>query len=584
MIVDKNRTKLCKIYCWCLSYLKKYAVFVYIYILLRFVYEMCNILIPQIIREFIDRVLANQEYGAVRNLALMTICIVITMIVSYIITKYMDLVFVEKGTRAVQCDVFDKTRIVGFKHFENTPRGETLGILANNVISIYFLFLLYVTQTVSLVLSFILSFTMIVRTKNLIFILTLIISSICIIVINTITSRRVDKLGIRQAEAGLEYNRRAYDSIESINEIHAFGVENWNIKRVLSSFSLFKMLNIKLQFVNSIRSYVVVFFKSIAIIVYFLISIKLIRNNAMSIGNTVATFIYYNMFFTSLSQFCKMIYKQNKLLYDAEKPYEFMKMEPDIKICTHPVKKNIAGLITLENVGFSYNKEKILNNISVRIEKGEKVALVGASGEGKSTLLKLLIRCYDCTEGTIYFDKTPINRYSLSSIRDSVGIVFQETFLFSMSVMDNLRFGNPKATEKEIIEAAKLARAHEFISALPQSYNTVLGDKGNTLSGGQQQRLSIARIILKNPQILLLDEVTSDLDYINEKHILKTIKTAMKEKTVIMTTHRLSVIKNTERILVIQNGTIVEDGDYETLINKKGNLYKLVSKGIVKDD
>lgn len=580
----KNGTKLYKIYFWCISYLKRYAVFVFLFIILRLVYELCNIFIPQIIKQFIDRVLTNQEYGVVKNLAMLTIGVVVVMIASYISTRYMDMIFVEKGMRAIQCDVFDRTRIIGFKYFENTPRGETLAILANNVISIYFLYLLYVTQTVSLFLAFTLSFSMIARSKSLIFILILVLSSICVVVLNLVFAKRVDRVGVEQAAAGMDYNRKAYDSIEAFDEIRAFGAGEWNIGRGLSAFSKFRVLSIRMQFFNSIRSNAVTWLKAVAIVVFFLVSLRFVQQNIISIGDVVAYFIYYTMAFNALSQFSNMIYQQNKILYDAEKPYNFMKMEPDVKEADWPVTKGISGAISLENVGFCYNRLQVLKNVSFTVDKGEKVVIVGASGEGKSTLLKLLLRCYDCTEGRILVDGVPISQYSISTLRDSIGIVFQETYLFSMSVMENLRFGNPEATDEEVIEAATLAGAHEFIIQLPNGYDTILDDRGQSLSGGQQQRLSIARGLLKDPQILLLDEITSELDYINESHIIETISTRMKEKTVIMTAHRLSVIKKAPRILVMENGGIVEDGGYEALMERRGYLYRLVSKGIVKDD
>lgn len=261
-----------------------------------------------------------------------------------------------------------------------------------------------------------------------------------------------------------------------------------------------------------------------------------------------------------------------------ERFMEIMSIEPDIKDDRNAVElKDVKGDITFENVSFQYqeNTEKVLNHINLKVPAGAYMALVGSSGAGKSTLCSLIPRFYDVTDGAIRVDGKDIRSLKLKSLRDHIGIVQQDVYLFAGTIFENIRYGKPDATEEEIIEAAKNANAHEFIMSFPKGYNTDIGQRGIKLSGGQKQRLSIARVFLKNPPILIFDEATSALDNESEKVVQDSLEKLAKNRTTFVIAHRLSTIKNAEKILVLSEDGIEEEGTHEELIAKKGTYEKL---------
>ena len=256
-----------------------------------------------------------------------------------------------------------------------------------------------------------------------------------------------------------------------------------------------------------------------------------------------------------------------------ERFMEIMNIQPDIRDKADAVElTDVKGDITFEDVTFQYeeNTEKVLNHINLNVPAGAYMALVGSSGAGKSTLCSLIPRFYDVTGGTIRIDGKDIRDVTLKSLRNRIGIVQQDVYLFAGSIMENIRYGKPDATEEEIIEAAKNANAHEFIMSFPDGYHTDIGQRGIKLSGGQKQRLSIARVFLKNPPILIFDEATSALDNESEKVVQDSLEKLAANRTTFVIAHRLSTIKNAEKILVLSEEGIEEEGTHEELIAKKG--------------
>lgn len=257
---------------------------------------------------------------------------------------------------------------------------------------------------------------------------------------------------------------------------------------------------------------------------------------------------------------------------------EILAIEPEIKECENPVEaKSIKGEVVFDDVGFRYeeDQEKVLSHVSLRVNAGEYVALVGTSGAGKTTLCSLIPRFYEVTFGSIYLDGVDVRQYTLSSLRKSIGVVQQDVYLFAGTVMENIRYGKVDATREEVIQAAKDANAHEFIMALPEGYDTNIGQRGVKLSGGQKQRLSIARVFLKNPPVLIFDEATSALDNESEKVVQESLEKLAKNRTTFVIAHRLSTIKNAQRILVLTEEGICEEGSHEELMKKRGVYYNL---------
>ena len=262
----------------------------------------------------------------------------------------------------------------------------------------------------------------------------------------------------------------------------------------------------------------------------------------------------------------------------AERVLEILETENPIKEVEHPTAlEQFKTAITIENISFKYENEWVLEAFSLEVPKGKTVALVGQSGSGKSTITNLVTRFYDVNKGDIKIDGIPIKQVSKKSLRHLMGLVTQDSILFNDTVRNNIALGKENATDAEIMEAAKIANAHEFIDQLPKGYDTNIGDSGNKLSGGQKQRLSIARAVLKNPPIMILDEATSALDTESERLVQDALDKLMKNRTSLVIAHRLSTIQNADTIIVLEKGKIIEQGTHQILLKKKGVYHKLVA-------
>jgi ATP-binding cassette, subfamily B, putative efflux pump len=304
---------------------------------------------------------------------------------------------------------------------------------------------------------------------------------------------------------------------------------------------------------------------------------EVVRGN-LTIGTMVAFVGYIERLYNPLRRLVNSSTTLTQSFASMDRLFEFMDEKYDIKDKQDAIEcKNVEGNIVFENVSFAYeqNEEPVLHNISLNIKKGETVAFVGMSGGGKSTLVSLIPRFYDVTSGRILLDGIDIRDFKVRSLRDKIGMVFQDSILFSDSVKENILLGKPNATDEEVIAAAKAANAHEFIMNLPNGYDTKVGERGVKLSGGQKQRIAIARVFLKNPPLLILDEATSALDLESEHLIQETLERLAKNRTTLIVAHRLSTITHADRIVLIENGKIVESGTHEELMNKKGSYYKL---------
>jgi subfamily B ATP-binding cassette protein MsbA len=262
----------------------------------------------------------------------------------------------------------------------------------------------------------------------------------------------------------------------------------------------------------------------------------------------------------------------------AERIFSVIDTEPAIqnKPGARPVSE-FSDCIEFKNVGFAYDKELVLKNINLKIEKGKNIALVGQSGGGKSTLADLVPRFYDPTEGQVLLDGVALPEYDLESLRRLIGVVTQESILFNDTIFNNIAFGMPHIREADVIHAAKVANAHDFIMQTENGYQTFIGERGSRLSGGQRQRLAIARAVLKNPPILILDEATSALDSESERLVQDALTNLMKNRTSIVIAHRLSTIQHADEIIVIHNGFIMERGRHDELIRQDG-LYKKINE------
>jgi ATP-binding cassette subfamily B protein/subfamily B ATP-binding cassette protein MsbA len=356
-----------------------------------------------------------------------------------------------------------------------------------------------------------------------------------------------------------EWNRKIYESVTGILEIRAHRGEQWDLGRFEQKLDSYNESQ-KMQFIfRGLRGLARQFSSFAGMMVMFVFGAYLNRIGSLSVGEFVAFTMYYGMLNRQSSQLISIFMDQSLLLHQGEKLKMFMDLKPDIKEAEQPVKlPQIKGELRFENVWFRYAGRDVLQGFSLDIRPGERVALVGTSGGGKSTILKLINRFYDPQRGAIFLDGVPLTQLSLDQLRDAIGVVFQETYLFGTTVRENIRFGNPEATDEQVEQAVRAANAHEFIMALPNGYDTYVGERGVKLSGGQRQRISIARMFVKNPRIVLLDEATSALDSVSEKEVLKALEELMRGRTTIAVAHRLSTVQHYDRIIAVKDGKAAE--------------------------
>ena len=306
-----------------------------------------------------------------------------------------------------------------------------------------------------------------------------------------------------------------------------------------------------------------------------------IKKGLVSITDLVTFILYINVFTDPIKTLIDFTEQFQNGYSGFERFMEILNIEPDI--ADRPDAKTISNVrseIEFDDVSFKYEQDTqtVLNHINLKVSAGEYAALVGSSGAGKTTLCSLIPRFYDVTEGSVKLDGTDVRDIKLKSLRGNIGIVQQDVYLFAGTVFENIRYGKPDATREEVIEAAKNANAHEFIMSLPDGYDTDIGQRGVKLSGGQKQRLSIARVFLKNPPVLIFDEATSALDNESEKVVQESLEKLAKNRTTLVIAHRLSTIKNAGRILVLTDDGIAEEGTHDELIAKAGiyrHLYEL---------
>lgn len=304
---------------------------------------------------------------------------------------------------------------------------------------------------------------------------------------------------------------------------------------------------------------------------------KLIIDGGLKLGELVQFTTYVSMLYDPIRRFIHIPKQLADAAVSASKVFEVLEDKNGLKESENPVELDIKGDIEFKNVYFGYREyDPVLKDISVRINKGEMIGIVGHSGVGKSTMINLILRLYDVTGGSVLIDGTDIRELSQKSLRSQIGVVLQETFLFDGSVLENICYAKPSATFEEVIRAAKIANAHDFITKLPDGYNTRVGNKGYQLSGGERQRVAIARAILHDPKIIILDEATASLDTETEKQIQEALGRLIKGRTTIAIAHRLSTLSEADRLIVLDKGKLAEFDTHENLMRNKGVYYKLV--------
>ena len=378
-----------------------------------------------------------------------------------------------------------------------------------------------------------------------------------------------------------DLNSSIEDSILGIKVVKSFANEDIELEKFERDNN--KFLSIKELFYKSMAGFNTVN-RSIDGLMYFIIIVfggYQMMNGRLEPGDMLAYIMYVTTLLTTVKRIVEFTEQFQKGMTGIERFNEIMSIEAEIVDSPHAIDlTDVRGDIEFKNVSFRYNKklDYVLENFNLDIKAGKNIALVGPSGGGKTTVCALIPRFYDVSEGGIFVDGKNIKDFSLYSLRNNIGIVQQDVYLFSGTIMENIRYGKPNATEEEIIEAAKLASAYDFIMELEEGFDTYVGERGIKLSGGQKQRISIARVFLKNPPILILDEATSALDNNSEAVIQESLEVLSKGRTTITIAHRLTTIQNADMIVVMTADGIVEKGSHEELMENKAYYYNLYTK------
>lgn len=385
------------------------------------------------------------------------------------------------------------------------------------------------------------------------------------------------KLAFKRNRARIaDINSQIEDSLAGIRVVKSFANEEVELKKFNVGNSNF------LEAKKSSYRYMGIYnsglgaMTTLVTVCVLLAGVALMVNGSVKITDLLTFILYINNFTDPVKKLVSFTEQFQNGYSGFERFLEVLEIAPDIEDRPDAVSaKNLKGDIEFSHVAFHYeeNKERVLNNINLKVKAGDYMALVGPSGVGKTTLCSLIPRFYDVSEGEIKIDGIDIRSMKLVDLRNHIGIVQQDVYLFAGTIMENIRYGKPGATDEEVIRAAKNANAHEFIMAFPEGYDTDIGQRGVKLSGGQKQRLSIARVFLKNPPILIFDEATSALDNESEKVVQKSLEDLAKNRTTFVIAHRLSTIRNAKRILVLTEEGIAEEGTHEELLSQ-GGIYE----------
>lgn len=568
-----------------LPYYKKYWPTMVFDLFCAALTTLCELVLPMLVREITG---AASETPITLTAAMIIRCGVLYVLLRIIDTAanyYMTSVGHIMGTKIetdMRHDLFEHLQKLSFSYYDNTKTGTLMSRITNDLFDVtefahhcpeeFFI------AGIKIVCSFILLCTMSVP-------LTLIVFSIIPVILVVLIYFRIRmRNNFRESRKQMgELNSQIEDSLLGIRVVKSFAreeTEQEKFDRGNRDFLNIKTVRYRIMggFQSSTR-----LFDGIMYIIVVVAGAFFMLHGMISPADYIAYLMFVSTLLTSIRRIVEFSEQFQMGMSGIERFTEIMDTEPDITDSpdAKPL-QDVVGNIRFQNVSFHYEAEgkNVLTNLDLDVRAGENIALVGPSGGGKSTLCSLIPRFYDTSSGEILIDGVNIRQVTLQSLREHIGVVAQDVYLFSGSVRENIAYGKQNATQEEIEQAAKLAGAHEFISQLPEGYDTYVGERGVKLSGGQKQRISIARIFLKNPPILILDEATSALDNESERLVQQSLEKLSVGRTTFTIAHRLTTVRNADRILVLTEDGIVESGTHAQLLAQKGlysELYRMYS-------
>ena len=561
-----------------IAYLKPYKAKSMIVILLMILVMLCNVVNPYLLQQAIDVHVVNKDINGILLIGgLLLIINIFAWIASKIrwtmISKITNNILVN-----IRHELYEHIQKLSFDFFDNRPVGKILARVVGDVNALKNLF----NQSIQTLIPELLS---LVCVAIAMFILNVKLAMACIILLPFLTiamfyieihSRKRWEV-FRNKRSNL--NGFTHEDFSGIKVVQAFA----NEKNTEKNFR--KMVKEQKEaFLNAVRLNdcfwpLVELSWGIGTLIVFAVGYRLILSGEIQVGKLIAFSMYTGMFWRPIMNLSSFYNTLITNFAAADRIFDILDQEPDIEnIGKAPKMNRIEGKVEFRNIDFSYNVGgKVLNNINFKVNSGDRIALVGATGSGKTTIISLLSRFYDPTNGEILVDGKNIKYVDLYSYRSQMGIMLQDTFLFSSTIMENIRYGRLDATDEEVINAAKAVNAHEFIMKLENGYDTEVNERGSRLSLGQRQLVSFARALLANPRILILDEATSNIDTQTEMLVQKGIEKLIKGRTSFVIAHRLSTIRDCDKILVISDGEIIEAGTHDELLRNKGMYYDLYS-------
>lgn len=462
------------------------------------------------------------------------------------------------------------------KFFDSKTHGEILSIVTNDIDTLTQCLNQSITEIIRGVATIIGVLIMMISINIPMTIVTILIIPFCMLILNKVIVRSQKYFVIQQEYLG-HINGHVEEIYGGHDIVKAFNGE----KKAIATFrELNKTLYQsawKSQFLATTMHPIMQFIGNLGYVVISILGGYMVILDKIQVGDIQSFTQYVRNFTQQINQLSQVMANVQSAIAASERVFNFLKLEEEVDIVENAEKiDNIEGNIEFKNVKFGYNPNKIIiNNFSTKIKKGQKIAIVGPTGAGKTTIVKLLMHFYELNSGSILIDNKNINSFNRHELRKLFGMVLQDTWLFNGTIKENIKYGKLDATDQEIKEACKTASVHHFIKTLPNDYNMVLNEEADNISGGQKQLLTIARVILANPKILILDEATSSVDTRTEILIQQAMDKLMEKRTSFIIAHRLSTIKNADLILVMDNGDIVEQGTHEELLKKNGFYSKL---------
>ena len=563
-----------------IPYFKPYKNVLLLDLFCAFLSTGCDLILPMILRFLANKGTEDLSSITVQLIASLAGVYLVLRIIDAIANYYMTRIGHIMGARIetdMRKDAFDHIQKLSDSYFNNTKVGQIMSRITNDLFDVtefahhcpeeFFI------AGVKIVISFILLSRINLALTTIIFIF------IPLMVIFSMDQNRKMKRAFKKQRVQIgELNSRLEDSLLGVRVVKAFANEDIEAEKFTQDNR--KFLGTKKETYKYMAGFKIItcIFDGIMYLVLLIAGGIFMMKGLIQPADLFVFTLYVTTLLATVKRIVEFTEQFQKGMTGIERFIEIM--DSDIDIFDDEDAKelnNVKGSIEFKNVSFGYNdKDKeVLSNINLSIKEGEKVALVGPSGGGKTTICNLIPRFYDTTQGSIYLDNNDIKKVTLKSLRKNIGIVQQDVYLFAGTVYENIAYGDPNATREQIIEAAKLAGAHEFISELKDGYDTYVGERGVKLSGGQKQRISIARVFLKNPKILILDEATSALDNESEYLVSKSLERLAKGRTTLTIAHRLTTIQNADRILVLNENGIVEQGSHKELLDKKGVYHQL---------